>query len=243
MSTPTRTRSLVIHTTPPDLGVAEPLPLESGDRLTRPEFERRYEAMPWLKKAELVEGVVYVGSPVRARGHGKPHAIVMTWLGTYVAATPGVDIHDNATVRLDIDNEPQPDALLRVEPEAGGHSRIAEDDYIEGPPELVFEIAASSASYDIHDKLDAYRRNGVQEYAVWRVYEHVIDWWELREGEYVPLPLDETQIFRSRVFPGLWLDIRAIVKGDLAAVLATLQQGVGTDEHAAFVARLAAQKG
>ena len=40
------------------------LPLEHGDHLTREEFERRYEAMPHVRKAELIEGVVYMPSPV-----------------------------------------------------------------------------------------------------------------------------------------------------------------------------------
>src|SRR6266536_1100721 len=130
-------------------------PLESGDRLTRQEFERRYSARPDLKKTELIEGVVYVPSPVRIT-HGRPHGQIMAWLGAYCAATPGVDMADNTTVRLDLDNEPQPDALLRLEPEAGGHSRIDEDDYIEGAPELIIEVAASSAAYDLHDKQHAY---------------------------------------------------------------------------------------
>jgi Uma2 family endonuclease len=242
MATQTRTKHLTIRPSMAEMTAAEPPPLESGDRLTRPEFERRYEAMPWVKKAELVEGVVYVASPVRQAGHGRPHSLIITWLGTYVAATPGVDIGDNATVRLDIDNEPQPDALLRIEPEVGGRSRIGQDDYIEGAPELVVEIAASSASYDIYDKLDAYRRNGVQEYAVWRVYEQVVDWWELRDGEYVPLPLEADEVFRSRVFPGLCLNVSALLKGDLAGVLAALQEGIGSAEHAAFVVRLAGKE-
>ncbi len=218
-----------------------PPPLESGDHLRRAEFERRYETMPWVKKAELIEGVVYMGSPVRHKSHGKPHSLIITWLGTYCAATPEVDIGDNATVRLDLDNEPQPDALLRIEPEAGGHSRVSEDDYIEGPPELVIEIAASSASYDLHDKLHAYRRNMVQEYVVWRIYDQQIDWWQLDEGEYQPLTPDDTGIIYSRVFPGLALNIPALLKGELAAVLATLQSALSTDEHAAFVSRLAGQ--
>ena len=113
-----------------------PPPLESGDRLTRIEFERRYQQMPDNKKAELIEGVVYVASPVRANRHGRPHAKIITWLGKYGVATPGVDVQDNTTVRLDADNEPQPDALLRIEPEVGGNSRITEDDYIEGAPIL-----------------------------------------------------------------------------------------------------------
>ncbi|WP_460205767.1 Uma2 family endonuclease [Scytonema sp. NUACC21] len=135
-------------------------PLENGDNLTRIEFERRYHAMANLKKAELIEGVVYVASPARAKQHGKPHARIMTWLGTYEAATLGVEALDNTTVRLDADNEPQPDALLRIETD--GQSSLDRDDYVEGAPELIVEIAASSASYDLHEKLKVYRRNQVQ---------------------------------------------------------------------------------
>jgi Uma2 family endonuclease len=221
--------------------VPSPPPLESGDHLRRAEFERRFQAMPWVKKAELIEGVVYMGSPVRNRSHGRPHGMIMGWLAVYMASTPGVELSDNATVRLDLDNEPQPDALLRIEPEVGGHSRISEDDYIEGPPELVVEIAASSASYDLHDKLHAYRRNMIQEYIVWRVYDQQIDWWELLEGEYQQLTSAGDEIACSRVFPGLCLNIPALLKGDLASVLATQQSSLSSDEHVAFVDRLKGQ--
>ena len=133
------------------------LPLENGDRLSQHEFERCYTAMSQLKKAELIEGVVYMASPVRHKSHGN-HAAIMAWLSDYWIATPGVDLGDNTTVRLDLDNEPQPDALLRI---SGGRSHISDDDYIEGAPELILEIAASSANYDLHDKKRAYRRNSV----------------------------------------------------------------------------------
>jgi Uma2 family endonuclease len=216
----------------------EPPPLEGGDRLTRYEFERRYQARPDIKKVELIEGVVYMPSPVRAKSHSGPHGQIITWLGVYAAATPGVEFYDNATVRLDLDNEPQPDALLRLDPEAGGHSHISEDDYIEGAPELIVEITASSASYDLHDKLQVYRRNGVQEYVVWRVYDKQVDWFALREGEYVPLTPDASGIIHSQVFPGLRLAVPALLVGDLATVLAELQNGLATTEHTAFVERL-----
>lgn len=213
-------------------------PLESGDRLTRPEFERRYIASPHIRKAELVEGVVYVASPVRATRHGRPHGTIMAWLGVYWAATPGVDLQDNATVRLDPDNEPQPDALLRIEPEVGGNSTISEDDYIEGAPELVVEVAASSASYDLNDKLKAYRRNGVREYIVWQMYENRVDWFVLEEGRYVPVIPDERGIIRSQVFPGLWLSVNGLRQGNRAEIFAVLQEGLVTAEHQAFVKRL-----
>lgn len=115
----------------PTAGQPKPVPpLESGDRLTRAEFERRYEAMPNLKKVELIEGVVYIASPVRVNQHAHPHAALVTWLGVYQAATPGTQVGDNSTVRLDIDNEPQPDAFLRLLPEYGGQSRTSEDGYV-----------------------------------------------------------------------------------------------------------------
>jgi len=193
--------------------------LENGDRLTRAEFERRYAAMPHIKKAELIEGEVYMPSPVHHASHSKPHAQLLVWLGTYSAATPGVDLDDNVTVRLDQFNEVQPDALLRLET---GQSRISADDYIEGAPELVAEIASSSAAIDLHRKLRVYLRSGVQEYLVWRTLDQQLDWFELREGEYVPLAPDEQGRLRSRVFPGLWLAVAPLLAGDLAAVLAEL---------------------
>ncbi|WP_416668029.1 Uma2 family endonuclease [Egbenema bharatensis] len=211
-------------------------PLESGDRLTRSEFERRYAAMPALKKAELIEGIVYVASPLRAKAHGKPHGAIMTWIGTYSAATPGVDFYDNPTVRLDTDNEPQPDAVLRWE--QGGRSWISEDDYIEGAPELIVEVAASSASYDLHDKLRVYRRNGVQEYVVWRTYSQQIDWFYLDKDEYQSLRADASGILRSGQFPGLWLAKDALLSDDLAEVLHVLQQGIASAEHQGFVKSL-----
>ncbi len=211
-------------------------PLENGDKLTRHEFERRYHAMPNLKKAELIEGVVYMASPVRAKQHGKPHARIMGWLGTYEAATPGVEALDNITVLLDTDNEPQPDALLRIE--TGGQSRINKDDYVEGAPELIVEIAASSASYDLHEKLKVYRRNQVQEYLIWRVYDHQFDWFRLQQGEYIQLQPNADNIICSQIFPGLWLDKIALLGGDLGKVLTVVQQGLASPEHENFISRL-----
>lgn len=222
--------------------VIAPPPLESGDRLTRAEFERRYEAMPHIKKAELIEGVVYMVTPVRHKSHSRPHAYVIGWLFAYCAATPGVDLGDNATVRLDAENEIQPDAFLRLDPERGGRSRLSEDDYVEGAPELIIEIAATSAAYDLHDKLKVYRRNGVQEYVVWQVYDKRLDWLRLEEGKYVPLEADEHGIIHSQVFPGLRLDVTALLKGDLASVLVELQKGLQSDAHAAFVHTIAERK-
>ncbi|HXH09099.1 MAG TPA: Uma2 family endonuclease [Alphaproteobacteria bacterium] len=224
-------------TTQPKVDAALPA-LENGDRLTRAEFERRYEAMPNLKKAELIEGVVYVPSPVRHRQHGSPHAQLITWLGLYAAHTPGVEVGDNTSVRLDLDNEPQPDALLFIDPDCGGQVRISADGIIEGAPELVAEVASSSVSYDLHVKLHVYRRNGVREYVVWRVLDREIDWFVLRAGQYEPMTVDAQGFFRSAVFPGSWLDPAALVRGDVATVLAVGQQGLASSEHAAFVARL-----
>lgn len=209
-------------------------PLETGDVLTRPEFERRYEAMPGLKKAELINGVVNVGSPVSDQ-HGAAHSNLMIWLGIYAANTPGTACRDNTTVRLDLENELQPDALLRIV--SGGQSRV--DKYIEGPPELVAEVASTSVSRDLHSKLTVYRRHGVREYVVWRVLDADVDWFHLVDGDYQRLPPDERGIFRSGEFPGLWLDRQALLRGDMAAVLGELNAALNSNEHTEFVARLA----
>jgi Uma2 family endonuclease len=210
-------------------------PLENGDRLTRPEFERRYSAMPHLKKAELIEGVVYMPSPVRHEGHGRQHYGLTGWLAVYSASTPGVEGSDNATVRLDLDNEPQPDLLLRVSAE--GQSRI-DDGYIDGAPELVAEVASSSTAYDLHQKLDTYRRHGVREYIVWQTLDNIIEWFVLREGRYERLLPDAAGVYKSEMFPGLWLDSVAMAQDDLATVLRVLGEGLATPEHQEFVARM-----
>ena len=216
--------------------IATAPPLRPGDRLTRDEFERRYHAMPDVKKAELIEGVVYMPSPVSNESHGAPHADLITWLGVYKAATPGVQVSDNATVRLDWDNEPQPDALLRIVPKCGGQSRD-EAGYIANGPEWVGEVAASSVSYDLHDKKEAYRRNGVREYLVWRVEDGAIDWFVLRGGSYEPLKPGDDGIYRSEVFPGLWLDAKSLLAGDTRQVLDVLNTGIRSAEHQAFIGR------
>lgn len=213
-------------------------PLNSGDRLSRREFERRYAAHPELKKAELIEGVVYVSSPVQYDKHADPHFDIISWLGVYRAATPGVRGGDNATLRLDLENEPQPDVVLRLEPEVGGRSFVSEDGYLEGIPELIVEVAASSASYDLHDKRRAYARNGVPEYLVVQTYEKRVDWFVLHEGVYETLEPDEKGILRSEIFPGLWLHPTAFWSGDLATILAVLQEGLASPEYAAFKKQL-----
>lgn len=213
-------------------------PLENGDRLSRAEFERRYDAMPDLKRAELIEGEVYVSSPVRVQQHGLPHFQLVGWLAAYYAGTPRLLAGDNSTIRLDLDNEPQPDAFLMIKPGYGGQARISDDDYVERAPELVAEVAASSVSYDLGKKLHVYRRNQVREYVVWRVQDRAIDWFVLRDGAYEPLAPGDDGLLRSEVFPGLWLDPAAMLRDDLAAVLAVVQQGLASPEHAAFAARL-----
>lgn len=215
----------------PQFSVTTP-PLENGDRLNRDEFERRYRAMPHLKKAELIEGVVYLPAALRFESHAEPHGRIMTWLGVYQAFSPQVKLGDNPTVRLDWDNAPQPDAVLMLD---GGQATISSDDYIEGAPELVVEIAASSAAYDLYDKKRAYRRNGVREYLVWRVYEQEFDWFCLEAGKYLKQET-EAGIIRSRVFPGLWLAVSSLLSGEMQQVLAVLDRGLNSAEHREFVA-------
>ncbi|MDZ8261701.1 Uma2 family endonuclease [Nostoc sp. ChiQUE01b] len=214
-------------------------PLENGDKLTRYEFERRYNATPNLKKAELTEGIVYImPAALRFRSHGQPHGWILAWLGTYEAATSGVALGVEPTVRLDLDNEPQPDAVLLIEPEAGGQTRLSEDDYIEGAPELVVEIAASSAAIDLHGKKQAYRRNGVKEYIVWQVLDQKLTWFSLEQGEYLELVHDNEDILRSRVFPGLWLATTELLAGNMQGVLKVLQTGLQSADHGDFIKKL-----
>jgi Uma2 family endonuclease len=215
-------------------------PLQNGDRLTRAEFERRFDATPNLKKAELIEGFVYIPSSVPFCEHAGPLFDVISWLGMYRIAARGVVGGDNASLRLDLDNMPQPDAFLLILPAYGGQAQISRDGYVEGAPELAFEVAASSVSYDMNVKKNVYRRNGVLEYVVWRVQQQAVDWFVLREGQYEPLPLDSAGIYHSEVFPGLRLDAAALVRGDMMRVVQVQQEGFVSPEYAAFAAQLQA---
>jgi Uma2 family endonuclease len=213
-------------------------PLENGDRLNRFEFEKRSRMMPEQKKIELINGVVYMAAALRYKGHGLPHSYIMGWLAHYVASTPGVELADNATVRLDLDNQPQPDALLRIKSELGGQSRISNDDYIEGAPELIVEIAGSTASYDLYDKLQVYRRHGVREYIVWQVYDQKIDWFYLQEGKYLKLEPDSSGLIESQIFQGLVLSVTSLLGYNLAEVLSELGKHLNTEKHQIFVKQL-----
>jgi Uma2 family endonuclease len=212
-------------------------PLQSGDRLSRLEFERRYHAHPTGDKFELIEGVVYMASPVTYEFHASPHFDLIGWLGLYRMATPGVHGGDNGTLKLDLDNEPQPDGFLIVHPKSGGQVRIDSDGYIVGGPELVAEVAASSASIDAGAKKRVYLVNSVQEYILWRVYDDVIEWYARRNNTYELLTTADG-VLRSDVLPGLWLDPNALIGGDMTRVSQIAQQGIASAEHTAFVARL-----
>ncbi len=209
-------------------------PLENGDHLTCSEFERRYAALPELKKAELIEGVVYLASPLRFTPHAEPHSRIATWIGTYAAFTPETLAGIDPTLRLDLDNELQPDAVLIISEQAGGTAKLTPEGYLQGTPELVIEIAASSASMDLKTKKQVYQRYGIPEYIVWQVFENELVWFHLREGTYQVLDQDPDGIMRSQVFPGLWLDVAALLNNQMSQVLRILQQGIESQDHHDF---------
>lgn len=217
--------------------VAPSIPkLRHGERLSRAEFERRYANMPDVK-AELLDGVVYMSSPVSV-DHGSPHSDLICWLCTYKAHTRGTDAGDNVTNRLSDASEPQPDAYLRILESHGGNSHEDKDRYLAGAAELLGEVARSSKGHDRNVKLPIYKRDGVREFILWRVEDNAIDWFVLRDNEYQLLVADSSGIIRSETFPGLWLDVNAMLRRDLVQVLKVLQQGIASAEHAEFVEQL-----
>lgn len=215
--------------------------LRNGDNLTRDEFERRYAAMPDDVKAELIDGVVYMPPPASFGDHGRPHFKLGGLLSAYEEATPGVIGFSDASVRLDLGSMPQPDLGLLIDPALGGKTRVDPDGYLSGSPELVVEVAASTASYDLHQKLDAYRRNRVGEYVVWRTLDRQFDRFAFKAGRFRPTPADG-DVIRSVAFPGLWLNTAALVAFDSTAAFAELRRGLASPEHAAFAADLARRR-
>ncbi len=214
-------------------------PLVAGDKLTREEFLRRWEADPEIKNAELIGGIVYMPSPVSAE-HGDMELDVGVWLGTYKAATPGTAGGHNTTSFI-LEDTPQPDLNLRIRPEYGGSSWV-EDKYLGGVPELLTEICRSSASYDLHVKLDLYQAAKIPEYLAILLFEQEIRWHVLVNGQYQLLPAGPDGLIRSRIFPGLWLDGKALLAGNTQQVPTRLQEGIRSPEHERFVAELARRR-
>jgi hypothetical protein len=223
------------RTNPP--AAAPALPLHTGDRLSQAEFHRRYQAYPEDVKFELIGGVVYMGSPLR-RPHGKYHTKLSFVLSLYEQKTPGVEVLDNTTTILGEESEPQPDLALRVLPDWGGQSGTNEADYVIGAPELAAEIAHSSEAIDLHAKKDDYRQAGVLEYLVLCVHERELRWFAFGPGG--EIRSDARGICRSQVFPGLWIDVAALLAGDLDRLEVAARKGLRSRAHATFVKRLEA---
>lgn len=227
-------------------------PLRDGDRMDADEFLRRYTADPVVYSAELLQGIVHITRwrefkdgkevivpPISADGHGKPHLRLSTWLGVYTASTPGIDALSPVTTILPSGTTGlEPDAVLRILPESGGTSTVGEDNFVHGVPELLAEISFTSGARDLGKKFDAYQADGVPEYLVWRTAEEEVHWFTLNRKKYVALEPHADGTLRSERFSGLWLDVPALLAGEMAKVLATLQQGLASPEHAAFVAKL-----
>lgn len=224
----------------PEQAHASGFELHAGDRMSREEYQRLYERMPEDCKAELIGGIVYLASPLRIQ-HGKPRVKLAAVFAAYEGRTPGVEVGDNTTILLGEEAEPQPDLYLRILPEYGGQSRTSENDYVEGPPELIAEIAHSSRALDLHAKKDDYARHGVMEYLVLCLQERVLRWFDLRASQELPIAADG--IVRLRTFPGLWIDAEALLSGDYNRLMSALQQGLVSAEHTAFVNKLAAKSG
>jgi hypothetical protein len=215
--------------------------LVEGIRLDQPTFHALYEATPPGFRAELIDGVVHMPSPV-GRSHGRSHRSVIVWLSYYEENTPGLESLDNATTILGWRSELQPDALLRILPEYGGHSRN-DGNYVGGAPELVFEVARSTRYLDLGPKRNEYDRAGVLEYVVLAARPDDVLWFGRDGDSLVKKPIGEDGLYRSAIFPGLWLDPAALIRGDTKRLRAVLDLGLATPEHAAFVAKLAAAKG
>lgn len=214
--------------------------LVTGDYLSRDEFLRRWKATARIKRAELIGGIVYMPSPVSVK-HGDAEHHVSTWLGVYEAATPGCRGSDNATWLMGEEDAPQPDTSLRILPEYGGQSHM-EGEFAAGAPEFLTEVCVSSTAYDLHQKLDLYQAAGVLEYLAVLMREQEVRWHQLVDGRFEVVPAPADGVYRSAIFPGLWLDAAALLAGDLARVLSVLQHGLNSPEHAQFVAQLAQRR-
>jgi Uma2 family endonuclease len=202
MSSPT-------HTKRPGEGAEAIPPLVNGDHLDQPTFHQRYEAMPEGTRAELIGGIVYVHSPAK-NPHGHSHSLVNRWLGAYEEATPGTQTNVEASTLMGPETEPQPDCCLFLLPEVGGQLTI-KDEWLVGAPELIAEIAVTSESFDLNAKKLDYQKAGVKEYVVVALRQQRVYWFVNRDEAFVDLTPGPDGVYRSEVFPGLWLGSRRVV--------------------------------
>lgn len=216
--------------------------LENGECMDQKTFHERYLKTPAGFQAELIGGVVYVMASPLKNQHGRSDARASAWLFFYAMETPGTEVQNNTTTILGETSEPQPDSALLILPEYGGQSRAGTDDFTYGAPELIVETAFSSRSIDLSEKLRDYERAGVREYVVLELREKAVLWFIAQDGRFAPMAADADGVFRSRVFPGLWLDADALLRNDKRELIAALQRGLGSPEHAAFVADLNARR-
>jgi Uma2 family endonuclease len=217
-----------------------PQSLVEGERLDQPTFHALYEAMPPGTRAELIDGVDYMPSPASIE-HGEAQVPVIVWLSYYAENTPGVRAMDNVTTILGWKSEPQPDGVLRILPDFGGCKWDVEG-FVHGAPELVAEVAKATRYVDLGPKLSDYERGGIQEYVVRAIDPDQIYWFGQEDGALKKRRLDDDGLYRSVVFPGLWLDPVALVEGNTRRLRAIIELGCATAEHAEFAARLAAAR-
>lgn len=215
--------------------------LENGATMDQPTFHELYKLTPEGFKAELIGGTVFVASPVSGF-HAAPHAKLVAWMILYMDATPGVDVYDNATNILENAGEPQPDAALVLSPEVGGRTRMDDEGYIHGAPELVAEVAHSSASIDLGEKLALYEEAGAREYLVVLVREKKLRWFVRSRKDFVEQEPDDQGVLKSVAFPGLWLSAPRFFRPVVRHWIQLLNQGLASPEHAAFVAELKARR-
>jgi Uma2 family endonuclease len=237
MSIAEQPRPAVAPPTPPSPALP---PLIEGQRLDQPTFHARYAAMPSETRAELINGVVCMASPLFVP-HSRAQVAALVWLSYYAETTPGVEALDNASTILGPRGEAQPDLQLRVLPEHGGRTQ-PDPKVVRGAPELVVEVAHSSRYKDFGPKFEDYEHAYVLEYAVVALEPDEVVWHVLQDGRLTSVLPDADGLYRSRVFPGLWLDPQALLAGDTRRLREVVDLGVATPEHAAFVAQLAAAR-
>lgn len=164
---------------------------------------------------------------------GELASSVSYWLCQYRRSTPCVESLGRVSIFLDPTTEIETTAAMWLTPGADDRPRWQR---CEGVPELLVEVTATVHNKVFRRRLRVYEQSEIHELLVVTGDPRDTALYARENGRFARVSPADDGSYRSRVFPGLWLDPSALFSDEWNEMAACLDRGMATEEHAAFVA-------